>query len=80
VLGALCVRAWNDWMVDEWCATAPGRYIPLMVIPLWGPVGAAAGARHPHLSPDATHRGVAAPVRHVPATASASARPGWCRW
>jgi predicted TIM-barrel fold metal-dependent hydrolase len=41
-LGALCVRAWNDWMVDEWCATAPGRYIPLMIIPLWDPAAAAA--------------------------------------
>lgn len=24
----LGVKAWNDWMVDEWCATAPGRFIP----------------------------------------------------
>ena len=24
-------------MIDEWCAAAPGRYIPLMLIPLWDP-------------------------------------------
>jgi predicted TIM-barrel fold metal-dependent hydrolase len=36
-LGLVCVQAWNDWMVDEWCGTAPGRYIPLMLIPLWDP-------------------------------------------
>jgi predicted TIM-barrel fold metal-dependent hydrolase len=36
-LALLCVRAYNDWMIDEWCATAPGRYIPLMIIPLWDP-------------------------------------------
>ncbi len=36
-LALLCVRAYNDWMLDEWCATAPGRYIPLTIIPLWDP-------------------------------------------
>jgi predicted TIM-barrel fold metal-dependent hydrolase len=36
-LALVCVKAWNDWMVDEWCASAPGRYIPLMIIPLWDP-------------------------------------------
>jgi len=40
-LGLICVKAWNDWMVDEWCAAAPGRYIPLMLIPLWDPAEAA---------------------------------------
>jgi hypothetical protein len=34
-LALLCVKAWNDWFVDEWCASAPGRFIPLMLIPLW---------------------------------------------
>ena len=36
-LALLCVRAYNDWMIDEWCATASGRYIPLTIIPLWDP-------------------------------------------
>jgi predicted TIM-barrel fold metal-dependent hydrolase len=40
-LSALCVRAYNDWMIDEWCAAVPGRYIPLVIIPLWDPPGAA---------------------------------------
>ena len=26
-------------MIDEWCATEPGRYIPLTLIPLWDPAG-----------------------------------------
>ena len=34
-LGLLCVRAYNDWMVDEWCAPSGGRLIPLCLIPLW---------------------------------------------
>ena len=34
-LGLLCVRAVNDFMLEEWCGAAPGRYIPLIVLPLW---------------------------------------------
>ena len=40
-LALLCVQAYNDWMIDEWCGAAPGRYIPLMIIPLWDPTAAA---------------------------------------
>jgi predicted TIM-barrel fold metal-dependent hydrolase len=40
-LALLCVRAYNDWMVDEWCAAVPGRFIPLVIIPLWDPAAAA---------------------------------------
>lgn len=29
------VRAWNDWHVLEWCAAAPGRFIPMIILPLW---------------------------------------------
>jgi predicted TIM-barrel fold metal-dependent hydrolase len=35
------LKAYNDWMLDEWAAGAPGRLIPLIVIPLWDPVAAA---------------------------------------
>lgn len=41
-LAMLCVRAYNDWMLDEWCGTTPGRMIPLVIIPLWDPPAAAA--------------------------------------
>ncbi len=30
-----CVKAYNDWMVEEWCADPSGRLIPLIIIPLW---------------------------------------------
>ena len=36
-LGLACIEAYNDWMIDDWCASAPGRYIPLIIIPLWDP-------------------------------------------
>ena len=35
VLGLACVRAYNDWMVEEWCEPSRGFNIPLMIIPLW---------------------------------------------
>jgi predicted TIM-barrel fold metal-dependent hydrolase len=41
VLAGLCVQAYNDWMIDEWCATAPDRFIPMIVIQLWDPPAAA---------------------------------------
>ena len=36
-LADLCVRAYNDWMVEEWCAAVPGLYIPMMIGQLWDP-------------------------------------------
>ena len=35
--GFKCLQHYNDWIVEEWCAAAPGRYIPLMLIPMWDP-------------------------------------------
>jgi predicted TIM-barrel fold metal-dependent hydrolase len=26
--GLAALRAYNDWLIDEWCSTAPDRYIP----------------------------------------------------
>jgi predicted TIM-barrel fold metal-dependent hydrolase len=34
-LARACVEAYNDFMLDEWCATAPDRYLPLIGLPLW---------------------------------------------
>ncbi len=34
-LGLLCVKAYNDWMVEEWCGESDGRLIPLIIVPLW---------------------------------------------
>ena len=36
-----CLQHYNDWLVEEWCGAAPGRFIPLMLIPLWDPTLAA---------------------------------------
>ena len=34
-LGLACVRAYNDWMVEEWCGPSRGVNIPLCIMPLW---------------------------------------------
>jgi len=30
-----CTKAYNDFIIDEWCAYAPDRQIPLMLVPYW---------------------------------------------
>ena len=35
-LGLACVRAYNDWILDDWCAgEGRGRLLPLTIIPMW---------------------------------------------
>jgi predicted TIM-barrel fold metal-dependent hydrolase len=71
-LALLCVKAWNDWMTEEWSAAAPGRFIPLMLLPLWDPRAGAAeiercaakGARAFAFSENPTHLGL--PSIHDP--------------
>jgi len=37
-LALLCVKAYNDWIIDDWCAGAGhGRLVPLTLVPLWDP-------------------------------------------
>jgi predicted TIM-barrel fold metal-dependent hydrolase len=36
-LALAVVQAYNDWMIDEWCATDPSRFIPVVLTPLWDP-------------------------------------------
>jgi predicted TIM-barrel fold metal-dependent hydrolase len=34
-LANACVRAYNDFVIEEWWAAAPDRYIPMMITPFW---------------------------------------------
>jgi predicted TIM-barrel fold metal-dependent hydrolase len=45
-LALASVRAFNDWMIDEWCGPTGGRLIPLCLVPLWDPQLAADEVRH----------------------------------
>ena len=45
-LALLCIRAYNDWMIDDWSAGAGrGRLLPLTIVPLWDADLAAAEVR-----------------------------------
>ncbi|MET7770866.1 amidohydrolase family protein [Nocardia sp. NPDC005366] len=44
-LADLSVKAYNDWLIDEWCAAAPDLYIPMAITQLWDPEKAAAEVR-----------------------------------
>lgn len=39
--GLQCLRIYNDWMIDEWSGAYPGRFIPMIILPLWDPTLAA---------------------------------------
>lgn len=45
VLADLCVKAYNDFMIDEWCASVPGMYIPMIIGQLWDPASFASEIR-----------------------------------
>ena len=36
-LSLIHLSAYNDWHIDEWCGTRPGRFIPLAVPTIWDP-------------------------------------------
>jgi predicted TIM-barrel fold metal-dependent hydrolase len=44
-LSKALVRAYNDWHIDEWCGSYPGRFIPLAVPMIWDPELTAAEIR-----------------------------------
>ena len=30
-----CVRAWNDFILEEWCAAAPEMFVPMTIATVW---------------------------------------------
>lgn len=36
-LADLSVRAWNDFIFEEWCPTAPEMFVPMFLVQLWNP-------------------------------------------
>jgi predicted TIM-barrel fold metal-dependent hydrolase len=44
-LALVMLRAYNDWVIDEWCAAYPARFIPLCIVPMWDVELAAEEAR-----------------------------------
>ena len=44
-LGLAVLQAYNDWHIDEWCGSYPGRMIPLSLPPIWDPEAMAGEVR-----------------------------------
>jgi predicted TIM-barrel fold metal-dependent hydrolase len=36
-LALAVVQAYNDWHIDVWCGSYPGRFIPCAIAPIWDP-------------------------------------------
>lgn len=34
-LALACIRAYNDYVIEEWCAGSQGRLVPMGLVPLW---------------------------------------------
>ena len=74
------VRAYNDWHIDEWCGTHPGRFIPCPLPGHLGPRGAGRrGAPHrraraPTPSPSRRTRRSSAGRASTPTTGTRSGR------
>jgi hypothetical protein len=65
------LRAYNDWHIDEWCGTYPGRFIPLSIPPIWDPQ---------LMADEVPRRSEGLPRRHVlgePAQARLAAHLRW---
>ncbi|MBM3672316.1 MAG: amidohydrolase [Actinobacteria bacterium] len=65
-MGLNLLRAYNDWHIDEWCGSYPGRHIPLTIPPIWDP----------QLMADEVHR-VAKKGAHAVTFSENPARLGW---
>src|SRR6266540_6344653 len=53
-----CVRAYNDWLIDEWAATSE-RFVPQCIVPIYPPEATAAEIRR---AVGRGHRGVVFPA------------------
>lgn len=36
-LADVCVQAYNDFIIDEWCAAVPEMFVPMIICQLWDP-------------------------------------------
>ena len=62
-LADLCVRAYNDFMIDEWCASVPGMFVPMIIGQLWDPELCAAEIRR---AAEKGNRAISFPENTVP--------------
>src|SRR3546814_17492400 len=34
-IALVMLQGYNDWAIDEWAGSYPGRFIPLGIVPMW---------------------------------------------
>src|SRR4051812_36742906 len=34
-IALVMLEAYDDWAIEEWCGTYPGRFIPIGLVPMW---------------------------------------------
>ena len=73
-----CVRAYNDWLIEEWAGFSD-RFIPQCIVPIWPPD---ATVREIHRAVGMGHRGVVFPslpmdLRDIPHVADPDYDPVW---
>ena len=75
-LGLACMRAYNDWMLEAWCATAPDRFIscqvPWLATRRWLPKNCAG-------MPNVASNASVSPRTHTGRASPASTRPSGTR-
>lgn len=77
-LETACVRAYNDWMLEEWAAASP-RFIPQCIVPIWPPEAAIAEMQR---AVTGGHKGIVFPalpmhLRDVPHVSGPEYDPVW---
>ena len=77
-----CVQAWNDFVLDEWCAAAPEMFVPMVICQLWDlelavrrPRAAAKGAKALCFVEDPAPLGLRLPHRPLGAAGAPARRP-----
>ncbi|MFF3372233.1 amidohydrolase family protein [Streptomyces sp. NPDC002680] len=74
-LSDVCVRAYNDFIIDEWCpAGPPGLYVPTIICQLWDPEKA---AQEIHRCADLGARAISFPENSVPLGLPSYWEPYW---
>ncbi|WP_116996961.1 amidohydrolase family protein [Desertimonas flava] len=74
-LAAACVRAYNDFVIEEWCPSGPrGLFVPTVILPLWDP---AAAAREIHRCADNGAVAISFPENGVPVGLPSYWDPYW---
>jgi predicted TIM-barrel fold metal-dependent hydrolase len=77
-LEVACVRAYNDWLIDDW-ASASDRFIPQCIVPIWPPEATIAEIQR---AVDKGHRTIIFPalpmnLREVPHVSGPEYDPVW---